>query len=55
MKKETEKKPAAKAGPQATPKAAPAKMKDLQPKKDAKGGRFNPPPMWNHNETLVCD
>jgi hypothetical protein len=41
MKKTPEKKAAAKT----TAKAAPAPIKDLQPKKDAKGGFRYPPPM----------
>jgi hypothetical protein len=51
MKKEAAKKAAPK------PKAAPAKLKDLQPKKDAKGGYWHPPSIggFNHNETLVCE
>ena len=34
-----------------------AKLKDLQPKQNPKGGRNGPlEGLWsNHNETLVCD
>ena len=36
---------------------AEAKLKDLKPKQDPKGGRTGPAEgIWsNHNETLVCD